>query len=627
MAGRDLKNFGDLVASVREELKVSASETESIARIRRDIQTVYREVLAFTRWSWLQETKTVVLPTPWKEGTCRVITGSSEVTFSTPPGGLRKGQYFSTDPSTQIYVIESHVPGSSTIKLSDKFLGPTNFAIGYKIWVDKIALPTNCKETTEVRDMFSRKPLEVLGRQELLRLSNAQPKRSGAPKYYHTSDYVDPFPTKVIPDLPNVQERKSDGIVKRLIFDDELPAGIEVGMGLLISNSNDPTYNGEVYVAAIESTRQDNDTIVYTGKTDSLEGISPEPNAVVEQIDTTHSRARYRELHFYPSILQSKLLLHIDFSKETPPLEDDDDEPVIPVDDRVVLLYGARHLAWARERNPEESARNYSLYQAKLQRMAGYLEDSLDKAIIRPSRLYLTAKRSSMRRRHFSFPSSGFGQGGPGDSMAQEILGLPNSVAIFNSEGVLEGSADISVTELGYLDGTSSNIQAQIDAINTQIAGAFVTDALVSPTAAIQRSKLASGLANAVVVNNGSGVMVDSGILASELNWLDDNEPLTEVNMPNNTAVATQLISIAKTFTHVSIKYSIQRGSNNVEGGDIILLNDGTLAEITLGSSNMGTLGVDITADVSGANVRLLFTTTNTGTDARFRYRVIKWAA
>ena len=627
MAGRDLKNFGDIVAAVREELKVSSSETESIARIKRDVQTIYREVISYTRWWWLQETKTVVLPTPWKEGTARVITGSSEVTFSTPPGGNRKGQYFSTNGTNQIYVIESHVPGSSTIKLSDKYIGPTNLAQPFKIWADKIALPTNCKETIEVRDMFSRKPLEVLGRQELLRLSNAQPKREGAPKYYHTSDFVDPFPTRPIEDLPNVQERKSEGIVKHMIFDDTLPASVEVGMGLLIENSNDPTYNGEVYVAAIATTRVANDTIVYTGKTDSLEGIAPETNAIIQELDTSHARARYRELHYYPNILQSKLLLHIDFSKEVPPLENDDDEPVIPVDDRVVLLLGARHLAWARERNPEESARNLALYQAKLQRMAGYLQDSLDKAIIRPSRLYLSAKRSSMRRRNFSLPTSAFGSGGPGDSMAQEILGLPNSVAIFNSEGVLEGSADISVTELGYLDGASSNIQAQIDAINTQISGAFVTDALVSPSAAIQRSKLAAGAVNAVVVNNGSGVMVDSGILASELNSLDDNEPLVSIDLPNNTAVATQLVSIAKTFTMIAIKYSLQRGSNNVEGGDIILLNDGTLAEVTLASSNIGTLGVDLTADVSGANVRLLFTTTNTGVDARFKYRVVKWAA
>lgn len=626
MAIYDLQTFGDLVNGVREELKISASETETIKRIKRDIQIIYKEVIAFGRWWWLEESKTVIIPTVWKEGTCRVLAGSSEVTFSTPPGGFRKGQFFSVDSTNQVYNIESHTPGSSTIKLSDKYIGATNLTAPYKIWTDRIALPTNCKETVEVRDMFSPTPLENMGLQEFRRLVNPQPKREGSPHYYYTSDYTDPFPSTTIEDLPAVTERFSDGIVKRLVFASAVPASIIVGKALQISAAGEPSYNGDVYVISIDTTRVANDTITYTGRSDTQETINPESDAVVKSLDTTHSRARYRELHFYPSINRAKALLHIDFSKETPPLENDGDEPVIPVDDRVVLLYGALQKAWTRERNPEEAAKNYALYQQKLQRMAGQLQDSLDKAMLRPSRLYLSSKRSSMRRRQFSLAMSGASAGNSGASMS-DILGLPNSVAIFNADGVLEGSASISVTELGYLDGATSNIQGQINAISTSLSTLSITNAQVNAAAAIARSKLASGSANKVVINDGTGVMTDSTVTAAELSFLAGVEALASANLVNNTAVATPIITIPKTNSFVWLFYSIKRSSTNIEGGYILILNDGSNANIVIQSSNLGTTGADFTADVSGSNVRLLYTLSNTGVDATLKYEVVKWAA
>lgn len=627
MALYDLQNLGDIKNALREELKISASETESMKRLTRDIQIVYREVIASQRWWWLQDSKTVVLPNVWTEGTCRVLANSSTVEFSTPPGGLRKGQFFSVDSTTQVYIIESHVPGSTTVKLSDKYMGVSQMAAGYKIWTDRVALPTNCKETVEVRDMFSSTPLENTGLQEFRRIVNPRPKMEGSPRYYYTSDFVDPFPTIAIEDLPAVTERKSDGIVKNLVFAAALPETIIPGKSLQVSGCGEPSYNGDIYVAAIGTTRVANDTLIYTGKSDLRESINPETEALVQILDTNHSRARYRELHFYPSIARTKCLLHIDFSKETPPLENDADEPVIPVDDRVVLLYGALQRAWTRERNPEEAAKNYGLYQQKLARMAGQLQDSLDKAMIRPSRLYLGAKRSSMRRRRFSIPISSSGSGGSGASMANDIIGLPNSVAIFNADGILEGSASIDVTELGYLDGATSNLQGQITAISTALSSLSITDAQVNAAAAIARSKIASGLANAVVINNPSGVMTDSSVLVSELSFLAGAQGLTSATLVDATAAPAPIITVPKTNSYTWIFYSIKRGTTNIEGGYILILNDGTSANIVIQSSNMGTTGADFTADVSGSDVRMLYTLSATGIDATLKYAILKWAA
>lgn len=211
--------------------------------------------------------------------------------------------------------------------------------------------------------------------------------------------------------------------------------------------------------------------------------------------------------------------------------------------------------------------------------------------------------------------------------MANDIIGLPNSVAIFNADGVLEGSASIDVTELGYLDGATSNLQCQISAVSAALAGLSITDAQVNAAAAIARSKLASGAANAVVVNNPSGVMTDSSILASELSFLAGAQGLTSANLVDGTASPTAIVTVPKTNSFTWIFYSIKRGTNNIEGGYILILNDGTSANIAIASSNMGTTGADFTADVVGSDVRLLYTLSATGIDATLKYEIIKWAA
>ena len=57
-------------------------------------------------------------------------------------------------------------------------------------------------------------------------------------------------------------------------------------------------------------------------------------------------------------------------------------------------------------------------------------------------------------------------------------------------------------------------------------------------------------------------------------------------------------------------------------------MNNGVAASLLIDSSlAFGATGVTLTADVSGANARILYTTTATGTDATLKYAVIKWAA
>lgn len=625
---QQLKTFADIVAAIREELKVSATDAVTVARIKRDVNIIYSETINTARWWWLQQQANLQVPATLSTGTCDVYHNSSKVVFSIPIGSKKENFYFSVEGTNEIYIVESHEAGEQSIKLSRRYIGPSAQGVGYKIWFDRIPLPTNCKETVEVITSIGRTPLENLGLQEYRRLTSMLPKRVGLPEAYYTGDFTEPFQTAAISGMPDLIYRISDGIVKTLVFESALPATIMSGAKLKISRSDQPGFNGEVTVASVSTTNVANDTFLYTGSEDFAEVASPDHNLVVKAIVTTTNSARYRSLFCYPSITNSRVGLTVDYQKATPPLDLDTDEPIIPIDDRIVLLYGALQRAWTRERNPEEAAKNNALYKEKVARMAGQIQDTLDKPLLRPSRLYLNAKRQSLRTRRFNFNASGFGQGqtvsAGGDSMS--VLGTPDTVAIFDSNGELMGSTVVDVTELNYLDGASSNIQAQINAISTNLAGNIV-NSQISASAAIARSKLASGSANAVVINNGSGVMTDSSVTSTELSFLSGVIPLTTVSIPDGQAVAAPAILIPVANTFCFIIFSLQRGSANVEGGTIVLINDGASADITIDSGALGANGTTLTADVSGGNVRILAATTLTGTAVSLKYAVIKWAA
>lgn len=623
MAAKDLKTFLDIITAAREELKIGSSDTVSIDRLKRDFNIVYRELSNKNRWWWLKRTLEAYVPPYYNQGTCSVYRGNNSVAFSQAIGESKKGHFFSVEGSNEIYTIESHAAGSSSIKLSQGFAGNTAFNLTYKIWTDKIVLPPYLKETVEVLCHNVSSPLENLGLQEYRRLQSAQPKREGSPAFYFTDDFTEPFTTTAIA-MPALVSKRSDGAIKTLVFASAVPASIVANTAITVSAASQASYNGDYSVASVSTTTVANDTITYTGREEYTELSQPDSSLRLSLTASQTNRSRYRTMAVYPALSRNRIQLHIDYNIQIIPLENDLDEPLVPVEDRAVLLYGLLHRAWSRERNPEEAARNLQLYVTKMGMMSAQIQDSLDKPILRPSKLYISARRKSHRSRRFSLTSDGFSaDGGASGGSAVAVLGLPNSVGIFNASGELEGSSSISTAELGYLDGASSNIQAQLNVLGTP----FVVDALVSPTAAIARTKLASTTANAVVVNNGSGVMTDSSVTATELSFLSGVVPLTTVALANNQAVAAPVIIIPSSNSFCFILFSIIRNTINVEGGYMNLINDGGQADLTISSGDLGSTGVTLSADISAGNVRVLYTSTNTGFAAQLKYAVIKWAA
>ena len=459
MAAQRLRTFLDIVNAIREELGVSSSESQAIARIKRDINIVYDEVAAKNDWWWLQKQAALPHQAYLSSGTCSVTAGSSTVTLSASVSGERRGYYFAVDSYAEVYEVESL--DGDTLRLSTPYTGTTNAAAQFKLWTERLPLPTDCKEVVEVRHNHQANTLEGVGLQEFRRISNKNPRAEGKPGYYFVSDYVDPEVLSTIDGMPALVTRASAGVVKTLVFSAAVPDAVVEGARIRVKGAGQAGYNGEFTVVRVATTDTANDTVVYIGASNEEEPATADDEASVLLIESPKEIRRFRELFLWPALTPARMTVHVDYIREAEALESDSDEPVIPQSDRSVLLYGALHRAWSRARNPEEATRNYQLFQNKLTQMEGKLRANQDQPRIVVDPLYLRSKRSRRTTRNLDL--SGGLQGGSGSSGAV-VSGTPNSVAVFNSSGEIEGVASVTPAELAFLGNVTSDVQAQLDA-------------------------------------------------------------------------------------------------------------------------------------------------------------------
>lgn len=112
-----------------------------------------------------------------------------------------------------------------------------------------------------------------------------------------------------------------------------------------------------------------------------------------------------RIIRWYPACWDTKVILKIQGVQEATALSADADEPIMPVEDRIVIFYGACSRAWARERNESEATKNWNLFQMKLNQMAAKSGDApqitemqVDRNYLKNTRYRRFTKKGSTRR-------------------------------------------------------------------------------------------------------------------------------------------------------------------------------------------------------------------------------------
>lgn len=115
-----------------------------------------------------------------------------------------------------------------------------------------------------------------------------------------------------------------------------------------------------------------------------------------------------RQLRWFPACWESKTILHVTGRQEATELSADADEPLMPVEDRIVLFYGGCSRAWARERNESEATKNWNLFIMKLNEMAAKGGDGPQITEMATDPDYTVRKRYRrlLRRGHANWRSS-----------------------------------------------------------------------------------------------------------------------------------------------------------------------------------------------------------------------------
>lgn len=368
-----LMDFKDLQDAILEELKIQSSDTVSLARVKRVINEVYiNEVVPYARWKWLEGTTKIKFREAYSAGTVSVTPNTTTVTLSTAPSstyGSFAGYYFSVSGHNEVYVISTHTAEGTAIVLTSQFLGSVDADATYKIWTDKVALPTDCRETVTVWHNQATRAMDAMGWQKFRELTIRSPKAEGYPRVYYTGDFTDPS--------TGTDEYESD---------------------------------------------------------------------------------RYRELRVHPAIYSSAVTISVDYIKEVVALSADGDEPVLPIEDRIVLKYGALATLWRTiGRNPEEAGFSMQEFQNKLQRMAGKVEDSHDKPQIVPDSFYMRRRRAP-RYRVGGYTSDMVGSGGGGNSSSTQFLqdviiqGARLSAAMTVDSGITIDGVDLSAFYVEFTD-------------------------------------------------------------------------------------------------------------------------------------------------------------------------------
>jgi hypothetical protein len=592
---KELRTFRHIVDAIMDLLKVQSSDTVTRNRIKSDVQRFYMdEVIPFHQWPFLRGKINIQTKAYYGTGTASVTQNSVTVTLTAGPSDSKTGQLFSVNGTLDVYKIRSHTAGSTTITLDTPYIGTTAATASFKVWTDIVLLPVETDDIIEITHPTFPKPIDGMGLQELRRLSAANPKVEGRPRAYCMTGWADPSPYISV-SAPASLTRASSGTLKTIVFGSTLGATsdttiLKVGDRIRVTGSSNYDYNIDAIVANVSTTSSTNDTITYTGTVARTESSTSDTALVVTK-QSEESYERQNQLLVHPSISDKATQLSIDYIKDIAPLDEDSDEPIIPLKDRVVLFWGGAFYAFSRERNPEEAMLYRTLADNRLAKMAGKTTESIDKPSLIVSSTYIDSKRNPLRSR-FSRDSLGSSFGSSGSSNPQ---GTANQVAIFDSSGSLTSSPTISTTELTYLDGADSNIQDQLDAITTLADGKIlvgnasnvatevtpsgditmdrdgvtaigtgvIVNADISASAAIARSKTAAGTAYRILANNVSGVMSENAALTAAKNVITD---------ANGQLATTNDVYVSETGTQTLTNKTIDSDSNiitNIVNADI----------------------------------------------------------
>lgn len=292
-----LVDFEDIYSAVMEKIKIPATDGVTLARIKRDVNMVYLNLVVPFKpraWWWLEKNQNLATFAKYDTGTVTVTADSTTVTFSAVVNTDLDGYYLKLAGYPDVVKIASHTSGSATATLESAWVNESASAASYKVWKDYASLDSDMKEVTIVTHDRLHRPLDAVHNAKFAEMRARLPEYEGYPEIYTTSDF-----------------------------------------------------------------------------------------------DSSGNRI----LRWFPACSDTRVMLHIKGVQEATALSADADEPMMPVEDRIVLYYGTLAMAWERERNESEANRAWNAFYTKLGMMAAKSGDAPQITEMRTDPDYLVRKR------------------------------------------------------------------------------------------------------------------------------------------------------------------------------------------------------------------------------------------
>lgn len=115
---------------------------------------------------------------------------------------------------------------------------------------------------------------------------------------------------------------------------------------------------------------------------------------------------------------------------------------------------------------------------------------------------------------------------------------------------------------------------------------------------------------------------VDISVLEASITSLLNGTTITITDNTSNFVVASWAVADQDV---VHLDYSLKRGTN-FEAGRVSIITNGSTAAIADGAiADINDAGITFSADIDGSNLRLLATSTSTGTDCSMTYSEVTW--
>lgn len=575
MAAQDVKDFSDIVTRVMRALKIQSGDTETKTRIKQIVNELYlQEVVPFKSWIWLRGQTRVEHKAYYSSGTASVTPNSTTVTLSVAPStasGSRANYFFAVDGYEEIYPISAHTAGSTTVTLATPYTGTLNATANFRIWTDRVALPTDCSEVFNAWTDFGNKTMEGKGWQELREIVLANQRLEERPNVYSVGDYYDPTPL--------TGETEADRYRVMYVYPALYTQSTTIHIDYLVEPSALDADGDEPIIP-----KKDRIVLFY--------GAAARAWAEIARNEEMANR--------YEQYYQQKL------GKMAGQIEEGFDTPKLQPDDRYFRgkrgprFKSARRFAGATGGSGGNTTVSYAqnitieggTFTGNMTASSGITIDGRD----------ISADGTTLDT-HVAATSA--------HGVTGNIVGTTGTQTLTNKtiDGDDNTLSDIAITSLKTVLADAN--KAIVRDASGVVTSATIVNANVDAAAAIARTKLASGNNYRVVTNNGTGVMEDAAAITASRALVSDANGIpthatttaTEIGYVNGvtSAIQTQLDSKA---TDADLTAHIGDTSDAHDASAISSVASGNLAATDVQSALD-----ELQTDVDGRQARSTLTT------------------